>query len=162
MPAMMVSGKKPLTNQPILLKATERHNALLLGHHKWPWHWHYTLTDCTKIVLFYYAETILTTEDLSVLTEKLNSVAYKWYSLGIQLGFQPGFLRKIQDPVSDHPSTALPDLLNAWLQRTSPPSTLQSLVDAIGGSIIANQSLAEQILKECEDFPSIESNAKLI
>ena len=121
-----------------------------------------TLTDCTCIVLFYYAETTLTTEDLPVLTDKLNSVAYKWYQLGIQLGFQPGFLKGIQDPVSADPSIALADLLDAWLQRTSPPSTLQSLVGAVGGSVIANQALAEQLIKECEKIPSIKGNAKLL
>lgn len=119
-----------------------------------------TLTDCTDIVLFYYAETTLTTEDLSVLTDKLNSVAYKWYQLGIQLGFQPGVLKGIQGPGSGDAAIALADLLDAWLQRTSPPSTLQSLVNAVGGSVIANQALAERLIKECEKIPSIKSNAK--
>ena len=118
--------------------------------------------DFTKIVLFYYAETTLTTEDLSVLTDKLNPVAYKWYSLGVQLGFQTGVLRGIQDPGSCDASIALADLLDRWLQRTSPPSTLRSLVEAVRGSVIANQALAEQLIKECEKIPTIKRKVKLL
>ena len=114
------------------------------------------------IFIFRYAGAVLETKDLPHLVEKLNPVAYKWYQLGIQLGFQPGFLKGIQDPVSADPSIALADLLDAWLQRTSPPSTLQSLVGAVGGSVIANQALAEQLIKECEKIPSIKGNAKLL
>lgn len=88
-------------------------------------------------------------------------MAYKWYQLGIQLGFQPGVLKGIQGPGTGDAAIALADLLDAWLQRTSPPSTLQSLVNAVGGSVIANQALAEQLKKECEKIPSIKSNAKL-
>ena len=120
-----------------------------------------TLTDCTCIVLFYYAETTLTTEDLPVLTDKLNSVAYKWYQLGIQLGFQPGFLKGIPNFGSGDASIALADLLAAWLQRTSPPSTLQSLVNAVGGSVIASQALAKQLIKEFEKIPN-KGNVKLL
>ena len=118
--------------------------------------------NCTKIVLFHYADTTLTTKDLSVLTDKLNPVAYKWYQLGVQLGFQTGVLRRIHHPESGDASIALADLLDAWLQRTSPPSTLRSLVEAVGGSVIANQALAEQLIKECEKIPTIKRKVKLL
>ena len=88
-------------------------------------------------------------------------MAHKWYHLGIQLGFQPGVLKGIREFGSGDAAIALAELLDAWLQRISPPSTLQSLVDAVGGSVIANQALAERLKKECEKIPSIKSNAKL-
>ena len=118
--------------------------------------------NCTKIVLFHYADTTLTTEDLSVLADKLNPVAYRWYQLGVQLRFQTGVLRRIQHPGSGDASIALADLLDAWLKRTSPPSTLRSLVEAVAGSVIANQALAEQLIKECEKIPTIKRKVKLL
>ena len=106
--------------------------------------------------IFHYAEeTVLKIEDLPVLTQKLASVAYKWYHLGVQLRFNPNVLKGIQDPGSPNVSFGLTELLTKWLTRITPPPTLQSLVDAVGQEFIDNQTKAEQLKNECGDFPSI-------
>ena len=97
--------------------------------------------------------TVLTVADLSVLTEKLVPIAYQWFALGIQLGFDPGVLKGFQ--TFGDTSRGLAELLTRWLQRTNPPSTLQSLIDVVKGNQIAHQVLAGKLEKECGDFPSI-------
>ena len=58
----------------------------------------------------------------------------------------------------DDASQCLHELLTNWLQRLKPPATLESLVDVVGGRVIRNQVLAEQIKREHGDFPSIKGN----
>ena len=90
------------------------------------------------------------------MTEKLASVAFNWYHLGVQLGFDPDVLKGIHDPgSSSNVSLGLTELLTKWLKRTPPPPTLQSLDDAVGREIIGNQVKAKQLKEECGDFPSI-------
>ena len=115
------------------------------------------LAICMWIVIFHSAEeTVLKIADLPVLTEKLASVAYNWFHLGVQLGFHPDVLKGICDPGSScNVSLGLTELLTKWLKRTTPPPTLQSLVDAVGREIIGDQAKAEQLKEECGDFPSI-------
>ena len=91
--------------------------------------------------------TVLTNDDLPVLQEKLVNVAYQWKQIGIQLGFDPGVLKGIND--------GLAGLLTRWLQRRNPPAMLQSLIDVVGGKVIANEVLAEKLKTECGDFPTI-------
>lgn len=104
--------------------------------------------------------TVLTNDDLATLQMKLDEVAYQWYTIGIQLGFAPGVLKGIASAVRGNVQSGLEDLLTRWLRRKQPSSTLQSLIDVVGGKVIANQVLAEQLKKECGDFPSINSTAR--
>ena len=104
--------------------------------------------------------TVLTNDDLATLQTKLDEVAYQWYTIGIQLGFAPGVLKGIQIAVRGDVNHGLEELLTLWLRRKQPPSTLQSLINVVGGEVIANQVLAEQLKKECGDFPSINSTAR--
>ena len=104
--------------------------------------------------------TVLTNDDLATLQTKLDGVAYQWYTIGIQLGFAPGVLKGIQSAVRGDVNHGLEELLTLWLRRKQPPSTLQSLINVVGGKVIANQVLAEQLKKECGDFPSINSTAR--
>lgn len=99
--------------------------------------------------------TVLTIADLPVLTEKLSSINYEWYQLGIQLGFDPGVLKGIQASVRGDVSLGLDELLTKWLRRTNPPSTLQSLINVAEGKVISHQVLARQLYAERGDFPSI-------
>ena len=104
--------------------------------------------------------TVLTNDDLATLQTKLDEVAYQWYTIGIQLGFAPGGLKGIQSAVRGDVNHGLEELLTLWLRRKQPPSTLQSLINVVGGKVVANQVLAEQLKKECGDFPSINSTAR--
>ena len=99
--------------------------------------------------------TVLTNDDLATLQMKLDEVAYQWYTIGIQLGFRPGVLKRIQSAVHGDVNHGLEELLTLWLRRKQLPSTLQSLIDVVGSKVIANQVLAEQLRRECGDFPSI-------
>ena len=99
--------------------------------------------------------TVLTNDDLATLQTKLDGVAYQWYTIGIQLGFAPGVLKGTQSAVRGDVKSGLEELLTLWLQRKQPPSTLKSLIDVVGGNVIKNQALAEQLKRECGDFPSI-------
>lgn len=99
--------------------------------------------------------TVLTIADLPVLTEKLSLINYEWYQLGIQLSFDPSVLKGIQASVRGDVSLGLDELLTKWLHRTNPPSTLQSLIDVVGGRVISHQVLARQLYDERGDFPSI-------
>lgn len=112
---------------------------------------------------FYHAAagTVLVLKDLAVLTQKLIPIAYQWYQLGIQLEFDPGVLKGIQNEVRGDTARGLDELLTKWLQRAQPPATFESLVDVVGGSIICNQVLAEQLKHERGDFPSIRGNLYL-
>lgn len=98
------------------------------------------------------------TQDLAVLIQKLSPITYQWYQLGVQLEFDPGTLKQIQSDVHGDASQGLHDLITNWLQRVKPPATLESLVDVVGGRVICNQVLAEQIKREHGDFPSIKGN----
>ena len=89
--------------------------------------------------------------------QKLSPIAYQWYPLGVQLEFNPGTLKQIQNDVRGDGS-CLHELLTNWLQRVNPPATLESLVDVVGGTVICNQVLAEQLKHEHGDFPSIKGN----
>ena len=93
--------------------------------------------------------------DLKVLSIKLQEVAWQWNSLGIQLDFNPGILSGIKAAVFGDPADALQRLLTLWLQREDPPASLDALVEAIGGSVIANQVLAKSLKNDKEDFPSL-------
>ena len=99
--------------------------------------------------------TVLTFDDFAVLVYKLSPVAYQWYTIGIQLGFGPGVLEGIQSAVRGDVNIGLEELLKRWLQRYQPPSTLKSLINVVGSPVIADQVLAEQLERECGDFPSI-------
>ena len=93
-----------------------------------------------------------------MLTQKLSPIAYQWYQLGIQLEFDPGTLKGIQSAVHGDAARGLDELLTKWLQRRNPPATLESLVDVVGGTVICNQVLAEQLKCGRGDFPSIKGN----
>ena len=84
-------------------------------------------------------------------------MAHNWYHLGVQLDFDPDVLKGIRDPGSSIASKLglLTELLTKWLRRTTPPPTLQSLVDVVEGEVICDQVKAKQLRKECGDFPSI-------
>ena len=124
-------------------------------HHGSSWCITPTITDT-----FYHAAagTVLVIKDLAVLSQKLTTIAYQWYPLGIQLEFDPGTLKGIQNEVRGDTARGLDELLTKWLQRSQPPATFESLVDVVGGSVICNQVLAEQLKHECSDFPSIKGN----
>ena len=99
--------------------------------------------------------TVLTDDDIARLQEKLVNEAYRWYTIGIQLNFDPGVLSGIQVTVHDDVQHGLLKLLTRWVHRREPPSTLQSLIDVVGGPVIAHEVLAERLRRECDDFPSI-------
>ena len=99
--------------------------------------------------------TVLTDDDIARLQEKLVNEAYRWYTIGIQLGFDPGVLSGIQATVHDDVQGGLLKLLTRWVHRREPPSTLQSLIDVVGGPVIAHEVLAERLRRECDHFPSI-------
>ena len=83
-------------------------------------------------------------------------MAHNWYHLGVQLDFDPDVLKGIHDPGSSNVSLGLlTELLTKWLKRTTPPPTLQSLVDAVEGEPIGDQVKAEQLRKDSGDFPSV-------
>ena len=92
-----------------------------------------------------------------MLSEKLHPIASQWYSLGIQLGFDPGELRIIQQQVASEPVDALNRLLEKWLKRSDPPSTLEAMVKVVGGKVIGNEQLSRELQDECADFPSVGS-----
>ena len=104
--------------------------------------------------------TVLTNDDLAILEEKLANEAHQWYTIGIQLGFDPGVLKGIQSAVDGDVKRGLEELLTQWLRRKQPPSTLQSLIDVVGGRVIDHQVLADQLKWECGDFPSIRKRCK--
>ena len=98
-------------------------------------------------------------KDLAVLVQKLSPIAYQWYQLGIQLQFDAGTLKEIQSDIHGNISQGLHELLTSWLQQVDPPATVESLVDVVGGRVISNQVLAEQLKCERGDFPSIKDNS---
>ena len=104
--------------------------------------------------------TVLGIRDLATLQRKLVEVAFQWHTMGMQLEFAPGVLNAIRDAVRGDAQTGLGELLTRWVQRREPPSTLQSLIDVVGGPVIANQVLAERLIMECGDFPSIKNRCK--
>ena len=116
------------------------------------YHWYLFHFDSTV--------TVLTNDDLATLLKKLDEVAYQWQMMGIQLGFKPGVLNGIESTVHGNVQSCLKELLTRWLQRKQPPPTLQSLIDVVGDLPIANQVLAEQLIVECGDFPSIRKRCK--
>ena len=91
-----------------------------------------------------------------MLSKKLHPVASQWHSLGIQLGFDPGELHIIQQQAFFDPVNALSRLLEKWLNRSDPPSTLESIIEVVGGDVIANGQLSKK-LQDCDDFPSVRS-----
>ena len=99
-------------------------------------------------------------KDLAVLSRKLHPIASQWYSLGIQLEFEPGELRIIHQRSSLEPTISFIGLLEQWLNRTDPPSNLEAMINVIGGEIIANGKLCKKLQDECGDFPSIKSKSK--
>ena len=99
--------------------------------------------------------TVLTVNDLPVLQTKLDEVAYQWHMMGMLLEFTPGVLSGIESAVRGDVQSGLKKLLTRWLQREQPPSTLQSLIDVVGGDVIAHQVLAQQLQTDCDDFPTI-------
>ena len=108
-----------------------------------------------KFLSFYLTVTVLTDADLSTLQTKLDEVAFQWHTMGVQLGFKPGVLKGIESAVRGDVQSGLKELLTRWLHRKQSPSTLQSLVDVVGGEVIAHQVLAEQLKMDCDDFPTI-------
>ena len=104
---------------------------------------------------FYLTVTVLTDADLPVLQMKLDEVAYQWHTIGIQLHFKPGVLNGIAKAVRGDVQSGLKEVLTRWVHREEPPSTLQSLVDVVGGPVIGHQKLAKQLKRDCDDFPTI-------
>ena len=96
-------------------------------------------------------------EDLPVLMTKIKDVAGQWNTLGVQLQFSPGTLDGFAPVVHASPIQALQELLRRWLERTNPPPTLKALAEAIGCPVIGNELLARTLLKEKEDFPSLQA-----
>ena len=92
-----------------------------------------------------------------MLSEKLHPIASQWNPLGIQLGFDPGELRIIRQQVASEPVDALNRLLEKWLKRSDPPSTLEAMVKVVGGKVITNEQLRRELQDECADFPSVRS-----
>ena len=92
-----------------------------------------------------------------MLSQKLLPITSQWYRLGIQLGLYPGELRIIQQQVFSDPVKALNGLLEKWLKRSDPPSTLEAMVKVVGGKFIANEQLSRELQDECADFPSVGS-----
>ena len=90
-----------------------------------------------------------------MLSQKLLPIAAQWHPLGIQLGFDPGELRIIQQQAFYDPIHALNGLLEKWLNRVDPPSTLGAIVYVVGGNVIANGQLSKKLEDECADFPSL-------
>ena len=123
----------------------------------------FCVSSCTLSLIslsFDLTVTVLTNDDLATLLKKLDEVAYQWQMMGIQLGFKPGVLNGIESTVHGNVQSCLQELLTQWLQRKQPPPTLQSLIDVVGDPPIANQVLAEQLTRECGDFPSIRKRCK--
>ena len=92
-----------------------------------------------------------------MLSKKLHPIASQWYSLGIQLGLYPGELRIMQLQAFSDPVNALNGLLEKWLNRSDPPSTLEAMVNVVGGTVIGNGKLSKELQDECADFPSVRS-----
>ena len=95
-----------------------------------------------------------------MLSQKLLPIAAQWNPLGIQLGFDPGELRIIQQQAFFDPVNALNGLLEKWLNRTDPPSTLETIVNVVGGAVIANGQLSKKLRQDCADFPSVHVRSK--
>ena len=108
------------------------------------------LTTCALIF-----PVTLAIEDLAVLSQKLLPIAAQWYSLGIQLELKPGELHIIQQQAFFDPVQSLTRLLEKWLGRVDPPSTLEAIVNVVGGEVIANGKLSKKLRDECGDFPSV-------
>ena len=109
------------------------------------------------IYMYVFNLGIVTMADLPEFMIKLADLAGIWAILGVELNFTPGTLRAFPPAILADPKQALQELLRRWLERTSPPPTLEALAEAVGGPVIQNELLASTLLERRRDFPSIQA-----
>ena len=82
---------------------------------------------------------------MAKLLNSLAPVAFKWYSIGIQLGFSPGQLNNINADCFCDTKRCLQTLVGGWLKRISPPPLLQALVTALASDSVEEEKLAGEL-----------------
>ena len=85
---------------------------------------------------------IYTHVGVSTLTEDLDSVATKWYSVGLQLGIQPKDLDAINGD-SDWTEVCFRKTLSAWLGGGNP--THDAVITALRSATVGHNTLAEEL-----------------
>ena len=80
--------------------------------------------------------------NLPTLLRILLPVSSQWMNIGVMLSLNHGRLTAIETRCRGVPDNCLREMLNDWLQQTSPPPTKSALVDAVE---MYNPSLAERI-----------------
>ena len=86
--------------------------------------------------------------DLAVLMNLLDSVAYKWDQLGIQLEVPYTDLKNIEaNPMrmAGAPKTFLQDALYMWMQRGGDMCTILALCEALKSESVDEEVLAAQV-----------------
>ena len=79
---------------------------------------------------------------VKALTEDLDSVAVKWYNLGLQLGIQLEDLDAIAGD-SDWTLVCFRKALNAWLKSGNP--THDAVIEALESSTVGHNALAREL-----------------
>ena len=76
----------------------------------------YTVHCHVTITHFHLTVTILTAANFAVLQEKLADFAHQCYTIGLQLPFNPGVLKKVQKSVNGDAQDGLEELLITQLE----------------------------------------------
>ena len=86
--------------------------------------------------------------DLKSLHNELHPVAYKWYSLGVQLQVPIETLKCIE---AEHKqmNRCLLEMLTVWLKCTNPPPTWNTLTEALDSPPVGERLLAQQLRDKC-------------
>ncbi len=85
---------------------------------------------------------VLTESDLPVLMRILSESAHCTFQLGIQLHLGPDLVLSLEHQAMGDPVKFLSLVLTTRLQRTTPPTTVQVLVDAISEPPVSDEVLA--------------------
>ena len=80
--------------------------------------------------------------NLPTLLRNLLPVSSQWMNIGVMLSLNHGRLSAIETQSRGVPDNCLREMLNDWLQQTSPPPTKSALVNAVE---MYSPSLAKRI-----------------
>ena len=69
--------------------------------------------------------------DLDTVQDALQSVAQKWYTLGLQLGLDCTLLHQIELETCQKSSYYLSEMLKLWLEREDPRPSWRALIEAL-------------------------------
>ena len=69
--------------------------------------------------------------DLNTVQDALQSVAQKWYTLGLQLDLSSTTLHAVESERDKEPSYYLNEMLKSWLEREDPKPSWRALIEAL-------------------------------